>query len=114
MNTVQYGALVRTPEGSDQQVSGTVARDPVYHNLRRQLLDAVNQQLRVFLLSENRELRLFIIICQIGILQNVKQLQLDPLNRKLIQVLDGIQHHRPVFTGKPQNRMDDDLGADGM
>src|SRR5699024_3443103 len=97
---IENQPLVSGPEGSGKQRFRTVSGQTVDNNIRSETAQAGPQKFQIFFHGWKKKWVLQIIVVQIGILEYVEQLKLDPLDILSVQILYCFQHISLGFTGQ--------------
>ena len=109
---IQYQPLISTPKWRSQDRLRTVAADPVDDDILRKELDTVSDQFQIFFQFHGFEGTGKVNIIEIRSFEDVKKLQLDPVNVFPVmlqgsQILYCIQNIFFAFTRKSKDYMDD-------
>lgn len=75
---------MESPAGSDQKISGTIARKPVNDNVLPQFFQAANDQADIIVKFIHRKRLLFIKLTQIRMMKDVEKGKFQAVHREAV------------------------------
>ena len=87
LETVQHSAFGTCPKRSNEQIFWSVPGKPVYDDIRAEPCNAFPKHPDIFLHVRSVEGGAGILFCQIGVLQDMEELQFDPLYVTAVQIV---------------------------